>query len=127
MQFFMTITLGNDKHLKGAHQSIWRHLNDINRSMDISDETWEKVYDKFDERFNHTGNKRVGKHKVNRAMSVLELAKQIKDEETAPPPPQPAFEAPTFLDNEELRKEAEEKIASESQERPDYDSYYTAP
>ena len=127
MQFFMTITLGNDKHLKGAHQSIWRHLNDINRSMDISDETWEKVYDKFDERFNHTGNKRVGKHKVNRAMSVLELAKQIKDEETAPPPPQPAFEAPTFLDNEELRKEAEAKIASEPEERPDYDSYYTPP
>ena len=125
MQYFMCINLGNDKHLKGAHQSAWRHLNDIDRSMDISEETWEKVYKRLDEGSRAVPARRVGKSKVNRAMSVLELAKQIKDEEANPPPP-PEPEPPTFLDNEDLRKEAEEKISKEP-ERPDYDSYYTPP
>lgn len=125
MQYFMCIHLGNDKHLKGAHQSAWRHLNDIDRSMDISEETWEKVYKRLDEGSRAVPARRVGKSKVNRAMSVLELAKQIKDEEANPPPP-PEPEPPTFLDNEDLRKEAEEKISKEP-ERPDYDSYYTPP
>jgi len=121
MQYFMCIHLGSDKHLKGAHQSAWRHLNEINRSMEISDATWEKVYDKI------SGDKRapprrVGKSKVNRTMSVLDLAKQIKHEETNPPPPPPK----TFLDDDELRKKAEEKIADEP-ETPDYDSYYIPP
>ena len=124
MQFFLCIHLGDDKHLKGAHQSAWRHLNEINRSINISDATWEKVYDKL-----HEGKKaesrRVGKSKVNRTMSVLELAKQIKDEETNPPPP-PEPEPPTFLDDPELQKEAEEKIANEPK-NDDYDSYYIPP
>ena len=125
MQYFMCIHLGSDKHLKGAHQSAWRHLNDIDRSMDISEETWEKVYKKIDGESKHSPARRVGKSKVNRAMSVLDLAKKIKDEENNPSPP-PTPDPPTFLDNEDLRKEAEEKIAKEP-ERPDYDSYYTPP
>ena len=125
MQFFMCIHLGNDKHLKGAHQSVWRHLNEINRSIDISDETWEKVYEKLDQVSGRIPAKKTRNAKVNRAMSVLDLAKQIKEEEKNPPPP-PEPEPPTFLDDPELRKEAEEKIAKEP-ERPDYDSYYTPP
>ena len=136
MQFFMTIQLGNDKHLKGSNQSVWRHLNDLNRSMDIPPDTWEKVYQLVDSKYKYGVSKRVGKQKVNRTMSVLELAKQIKDEERVPPA-EPSFEAPTFLDDLDLRKEAEDKIKNEipvednneneTTDRPDYDSYYTPP
>jgi predicted fused transcriptional regulator/phosphomethylpyrimidine kinase len=125
MQFYMTIHFGNEKHLTGAYQSVWKHLNEINRNMNISEETWDKVYVELFKDYKKGTPKRVGKSKVNRTMSVLDLAKQIKEEENAPPPPPPPK---TFLDNDELKKQAEDVIENNtSPTNEDYDSYYTPP